>query len=116
MALQRVTNITKYTSMIAVVEIAGKQYKVSPKSQVLVDLLEGNVGDEVNVDMVLLKSGEKGEDCTIGQPYTGDKISAKIVEHVKGEKIRVFKTKPKTRYAKTKGHRQSYTVLEMGEF
>ncbi len=102
--------------MIAVVEIAGKQYKVSPKSQVKVDLLEGQAGDEIQIQMVLLKSDEKGQNCNIGQPFTGDKISAKIIEHVKGEKLRIFKMKPKTRYAKTKGHRQNYTVLEIGEF
>lgn len=102
--------------MIAVVEIAGKQYKVSPKSQIKVDLLEGKSGDEIKIDMVLLKTDEQGKNCLIGQPYTGEQLSAKIVEHVKGEKVRVFKMKPKTRFAKTKGHRQNYTVLEIGDF
>jgi large subunit ribosomal protein L21 len=66
--------------------------------------------------MVLLKTDEQGKNCLIGQPYTGEQLSAKIVEHVKGEKVRVFKMKPKTRFAKTKGHRQNYTILEIGDF
>lgn len=102
--------------MIAVVEIAGKQYKVSPKSQVQVDLLEASVGDQIDIDKVLLKSEEDGKNCTVGQPYTGDSLKAKIIEHVKGEKIRIFKMKPKTRFARTKGHRQNYTVIEIAEF
>lgn len=102
--------------MIAVVEIAGKQYKVAPKSQVQVDLLEAAVGDQIEIDKVLLKSEEDGKNCTVGQPYTGETLKAKVVEHVKGEKIRVFKMKPKTRFAKTKGHRQNYTVIELGDF
>ena len=100
--------------MIAVVEIAGKQYKIAPKSQIQVDLLEANVGDEITIDKVLLTSEDNGSDCKVGQPYTGDSFKAKVVDHVKGEKIRIFKFKPKTRYARTKGHRQQYTVLEIG--
>jgi len=102
--------------MIAVVEIAGKQYKVAPKTQVQVDLLDGKAGDEITIDKVLLKSDDDGKTCQIGQPYTGDTLKAKIIEQVKGEKIRVFKFRPKTRFAKTKGHRQKYSILEIAEF
>lgn len=102
--------------MIAVVEIAGKQYKVSPQSKIQVDLLEAKVGDEISIDKVLLKSDEDGKNCQVGQPYTGDLLKAKVVEEIKGDKLRVFKMKPKTRYAKTKGHRQNYSVLEFGAF
>lgn len=102
--------------MIAIVEIAGKQYKVAPKSQIQVDLLEGKDGDEINIDKVLLKSDDDGQNCQVGQPYTGDSIKAKIIEHVKGDKVRVFKFKPKTRYAKTQGHRQNYSIIELGNF
>ena len=102
--------------MIAVVEIAGKQYKVAPQSQIQVDLLENKVGDSITIDKVLLKSEDDGKNCQVGQPYTGDSIEAKVVEHIKGIKVRVFKMKPKTRYAKTQGHRQKYTILEIGSF
>ena len=102
--------------MIAVVEIGGKQYKVAPKTQVQVDLLEASVGDQIDIDKVLLKSEEDGKDCIIGQPYTSDTIKAKIIEHVKGDKVRVFKMTAKKRYAKTIGHRQKYTIIEIAEF
>lgn len=102
--------------MIAIVEIGGKQYKVAPKSQIRVDLLEAQVGDELDIDKVLLKSDEDGSNCHVGQPYTGDVLKAKVIENIKGDKVRVFKFKPKTRYAKTMGHRQNYSVIEVGAF
>ncbi|MCC6643875.1 50S ribosomal protein L21 [Candidatus Peregrinibacteria bacterium] len=102
--------------MFAVVEIAGKQYKVAPKAQVMVDLLETKEGESITIDKVLLKSEDNGSNCQVGQPYTGDSLSAKVIEHVKGDKVRVFKFKPKTRFAKTRGHRQNYTVIELAEF
>lgn len=102
--------------MIAIVEIGGKQYKVAPQSQVQVDLLDAKVGEEINLDKVLLKSEENGSNCQVGQPYTGDILKAKVVEHVKGDKVRVFKMKPKTRYARTKGHRQNYSIIEVASF
>jgi ribosomal protein L21 len=55
--------------MIAIVEIGGKQYKVAPKSQVQVDLLETPEGEEFNLDKVLLKSEDNGSNCQVGQPY-----------------------------------------------
>jgi len=102
--------------MFAVVEIAGKQYKVSPKAQIAVDLLgEQNVGDEINIDKVLLTSEEDGSNCTIGKPYTGSSIKAKVLEHIKGEKITIFKFTAKKRHSVKNGHRQKYTVLEIGD-
>ena len=102
--------------MIAIVEIGGKQYKVAPKSQVQVDLLETPEGEEFNLDKVLLKSEDNGSNCQVGKPYTGDVLKAKIIEHVKGDKVKVFKFKPKTRYAKSQGHRQNYSIIEVGAF
>lgn len=102
--------------MIAVVEIAGKQYKVSPQSKIQVDLLEAKIGDAVKIDKVLLKSDDNGGNCQVGQPYTGDTLTAKVLEHIKGDKVTVFKFRPKKRYAKTQGHRQNYTILEVETF
>ena len=102
--------------MIAIVEIAGKQYKVAPKSKIQVDLLEAKVGDEISVDKVLLKSADDGADCQVGQPYTGDVLKATVLENIKGDKVRIIKFRPKTRYARTKGHRQNYSVIEFGAF
>ncbi len=102
--------------MFAVVEISGKQYKVSPKSKIIVDLLETEIGKSIEIDKVLLKCEDDGSNCQVGQPYTGDKFTAKVLENIKGDKIRVFKFKPKTRYARTKGHRQNYSVIELDTF
>jgi large subunit ribosomal protein L21 len=101
--------------MFAVVEISGKQYKVTPNSEVLVDLLNEEVGKDIQLDKVLLTSAEDGSNCQVGQPYTGSTITAKVVENVQGDKIRIFKFRPKKRYARTQGHRQDYTVLQIGE-
>ncbi len=99
--------------MFAVVEIAGRQYKVSPKEQVEVDLLEAEPGKSLKFDKVLLVA-ESDSSAKIGKPYlAGAEVDAKVVEHFKGEKIRVFKFRPKKRYAKTRGHRQHYTRLEI---
>ena len=102
--------------MIAIVEIAGKQYKVAPNSQIQVDLLEAQIGDEITIDKVLLKSEDDGTNCKVGQPYTGDTLTAKVIEAIKGDKVIVFKRRPKKRYAKTLGHRQQYSILEIGKF
>jgi len=102
--------------MIAVVEIAGKQYKVAPKSVIQVDYLDAKVGSDVTIDKVLLKSDDDGSNCQVGQPYTGDTLTAKIVEQIKGDKVTVFKFRPKKRYARTQGHRQNYTILEVEAF
>jgi large subunit ribosomal protein L21 len=101
--------------MFAVVEISGKQYKVTPNSEVLVDLLDEEIGKDIQLDRVLLTSADDGSDCVVGQPYTGTTITAKVVETVKGDKIRIFKFRPKKRYARTQGHRQNHTILQIGD-
>lgn len=102
--------------MIAVVEIGGKQYKVSPNTKLQVDLLDQKEGEEITIDQVLLKSDDDGKNCTVGTPYTGDTLKAKVLEHIKGEKIRVFKFTPKKRHSKAQGHRQKYTIIEIASF
>ncbi len=99
--------------MFAVVEISGKQYKVSQNDKVEVDLLPEEPGKSVKFDRVLLLADSE-KDARIGKPYLeGAVVDAKVIEHFKGEKIRVFKFRPKKRYAKSQGHRQNYTRLEI---
>lgn len=99
--------------MFAVVEIGGRQYKVSPNEKISVELLEDEAGKEIKFDKVLLISKDD-KDAEIGMPFVkGATVDAKIVKHFKGEKIRVFKFTPKKRYKKTQGHRQNYTELEI---
>ncbi len=99
--------------MFAVVEIGGRQYKVTQNAIVDVELLDTEAGKSMEFDRVLLVS-ENDKDANIGMPYVkGATVEAKVVKHFKGEKIRVFKFTPKKRFKKTQGHRQNYTQLEI---
>ncbi len=99
--------------MFAVVEIGGRQYKVTQNAIIDVELLETEAGKSMKFDKVLLVS-ENDKDANIGMPYVkGATVEAKVVKHFKGEKIIVFKFTPKKRFKKTQGHRQNYTQLEI---
>ena len=101
--------------MIAVVKIGGHQAIVSPGEKLEVDRIKAEVGETVELDVLLL-SEEDGSRFEIGSPVLSKKIKAKILEHGKGRKIRVFKMNPRKRYRRTRGHRQDYTVIEIEEF
>lgn len=97
--------------MKAVVKISGKQYIVSEKESLLVDLLpEGT--KELTLDALLVIDGDK---TTVGTPTVkGVAVKAKVVEvEVKGDKIRVIRYKSKKRVHKETGHRQKYTKIEI---
>jgi len=98
--------------MFAVVEIAGKQYKVSPKDTITIPTLGDAVGAKVRFDRVLLVGGEK--DVTIGHPLVpGASVEATVVSRGKGEKVRVFKKKRRKGYRVGRGHRQGYAKVEI---
>ncbi len=97
--------------MKAVVKISGKQYVVSEKESLLVDLLpEGT--KELTLDALLVIDGDKTK---VGTPTVkGAVVKAKVVEaEVKGDKIRVIRYKSKKRVHKETGHRQKYTKIEI---
>lgn len=97
--------------MYAVVEIGGRQYRVSPGDEIYVEKLEAEAGSEVKLP-VLLVSDNDG--VTVGKPHvSGREISAQVVGDEKGDKLVVFKYKPKKRYRKKTGHRQTYTKLKI---
>lgn len=98
--------------MFAVVEIQGKQYRVSPKETITVDKLPNNVGDKVSFDSVLLLNANKK--TTIGTPtLEGHTVEAKVVDHGRGDKIVVFKKKRRKGYQVKRGHRQEYTTIKI---
>lgn len=98
--------------MFAVVEIKGHQYKVAEKEKIEVEKLDTEAGKSVTFKRVLLIAN--GKDAKIGQPFvSGASVEAKVVEHMKGDKIIIHKFRPKKRYARTQGHRQKYTTLEI---
>ena len=98
----------------AVIETGGKQYKVHEKDELRVEKIELEEGKNLKIKEVFLISDEEGKDMKLGMPYvSGAHVECQVVEHGRGEKIRVFKMKPKKRYSKTQGHRQSYTLLKI---
>ncbi len=98
--------------MYAIIRTGGKQYQVACGDQLRVEKLEGNVGDSVSLDDVLLVAD--GEDVTIGQPVVENaKVTAKIAEQGKDKKVIVFKKKRRKGYRLKRGHRQSYTALKI---
>jgi large subunit ribosomal protein L21 len=100
--------------MYAIVETGGKQYQVEAGQIVDVERLSADVGDEVELDQVLLVSGD--DEVQIGQPRVeGAKVRATVLRQDRGRKVIVFKFKPKERYRRKAGHRQSYTRLRIDE-
>jgi len=98
--------------MYAIVDIAGQQFKVEKDNEIFVHRLEGDEGDNVNFEKVLLV--EDGENINVGKPFIeGATVSAKIVSHLKGDKVTVFKKKRRKGYQKENGHRQHLSKLHI---
>ncbi len=94
----------------AIMETGGKQYRVAVGDSINVERLADDVGAEITIDRVLLIGG--GEVVQIGTPVVdGAAVTATIDDHFRGEKIVVFKYKPKKNYRRRTGHRQALTRL-----
>jgi large subunit ribosomal protein L21 len=97
-------------TMYAIVDIAGQQFKVEKDQKVYVHRLAGEEGTKVEFDKVLLV--DNGEAVSVGAPTVdGGKITAKILSHVKGDKVIVFKKKRRKGYQKSNGHRQEFSQI-----
>ena len=91
--------------MYAIVDIAGQQFKVRQGQQVFVHRLNAEEGSNIAFDKVLLIENEGA--VKIGTPeLEGAKVEGKVLEHLKGDKITVFKKKRRKGYQKSNGHRQ----------
>jgi large subunit ribosomal protein L21 len=100
----------EFTTMYAVLEIGGRQYQVSIGQTIMVNRLAGDLNDEVPLKNVLLVSGEDG--IKVGSKELSDtSVRALIKRQLRGPKRRVFKTKRRTGFQKTIGHRQDLTEL-----
>jgi large subunit ribosomal protein L21 len=98
--------------MYAVVEIAGKQYKVAPKDRIMVPSLDEKEGAKVKFDRVLLLGKEK--EIRVGNPVVaGSRVEATVLAHGKADKVTVFKKKRRKGYRVRRGHRQGYTEVEI---
>ena len=99
--------------MYAVVKTGGKQYRVSKDDILRVEKLDGEAGDVVTLDDVLMLGGEGG-DVTVGAPTVdGASVAAEIVEQMRDKKIVIFKKRRRQNYRRKKGHRQHLTVLKI---
>ena len=100
--------------MYAIVDIAGQQFKVEKDQKIFVHRLEGQEGAQVSFDKVLLIDNEG--DVKVGIPVLdGASINAKILSHLKGDKVFVFKKQRRKGYQKLNGHRQCFTQIQIVE-
>lgn len=98
--------------MYAIVEIAGQQFKVEKDKKIFVHRLAQNEGENVEFEKVLLVDNEGA--VKIGSPVVeGAKVSAKVLLHVKGDKVIVFHKKRRKGYEKKNGHRQYFTQIQI---
>ena len=98
--------------MYAIVEIAGQQFKVEKDQQIFVHRLDSKEGEKVTFDNVLLI--ETSGKVKVGSPnVSGAKVTAKVLEHLKGDKVVVFKKKKRKGYRVKNGHRQYFSKIEI---
>jgi large subunit ribosomal protein L21 len=100
--------------MYAIIKSGGKQYRVKAGEQVRVEALAAEVGSTVSLEEVLLVG--TGDGVKVGAPLvSGAKVTATVVSHGRGDKVKIFKLRRRKHYQKTQGHRQSYTELRIDD-
>ncbi len=98
--------------MFAVVEIAGKQFTVSPNDTIVVPTLNEKAGTKLKFDRIMLLGSEK--EIRVGNPLvTGANVEATVVRDVRGDKVMLLKKKKRKGYRVKKGHRQNYTEVKI---
>jgi large subunit ribosomal protein L21 len=97
--------------MFAIVEISGQQFKVTKDQEIFVHRLPNEVGADVSFDKVLLVCDDAA--TQIGSPVLKAKIDATVLDHLKGDKVIVFKKKRRKGYRVKNGHRQYFTKLKI---
>jgi len=103
-----------FSSMYAIVEIAGQQFKVEKDQKVFVHRLEQNEGEALEFVKVLLV--DNNGKIKVGTPSVkGAKVAAKVLTHVRGDKVQVFKKKRRKGYQVLNGHRQDFTQIQIEE-
>lgn len=95
----------------AVIETGGKQYVVHEGDEVDLEKLDAEEGEEVEFPAVLATG--KGGDVDLGDPEVDASVTAEVIEHGKGEKVKVMKFKRKKKYKRVYGHRQPYTTVKI---
>lgn len=96
--------------MFAIVSIAGQQFKVRKNDELFVHRLEGSVGDNVEFSEILMTSSDNNVSLK-----SSAKVKAEILDHLKGDKVIIFKKKRRKGYQKMNGHRQFLTKIKINE-
>jgi len=99
--------------MLAVIKTGGKQYIVKPGDKIKIEKLENKEGEEISFSDVLLV--EKNRKVEVRTPKVKAEVKAKVLKQGRGDKVIVFKYKPKKRYSRKIGHRQPFTEIEIME-
>jgi len=100
--------------MYAIVEISGRQFKVEKKQKLFVNRLDAQEGKKVSFDNVLMVND--GTKFSVGTPnVSGAQVDAKVLKHLKSEKVIVFKKKRRKGYKVRNGHRQAITEIEISD-
>lgn len=98
--------------MYAVIKTGGKQYRVAAGEKIKVEQIPADVGAVITLDQVLMVG--EGESVKIGTPIiAGATVTAKVIAHGRGPKIKIFKMRRRKHYQKHQGHRQNYTEIEI---
>ncbi len=98
--------------MYAIIETGGKQVRVEPGTKIRVERLKAEVGENFQFDNVLLVAGDN--ETLVGTPHVeSTPVIGKVLDHGRGDKIRVIKMKRRKNYRRTQGHRQDYTELQI---
>lgn len=98
--------------MFAIVNIKGKQYKITENQRVFIPKLKDDVGSKITFTDVLMFSKDD-KSFQVGAPNLSMNVEATVLGHIKDDKIVVFKKKRRKGYRRTKGHRQQYTEIEI---
>jgi large subunit ribosomal protein L21 len=99
-------------SMYAVIKTGGKQYRVAPGEKIKIEQIPADVGAQIVLDQVLMVSD--GDAVKLGNPLvSGAKVSATVIAHGRGTKVKIFKMRRRKHYQKTQGHRQNYTEIRV---
>ena len=98
--------------MYAVIKTGGKQYRVTTGEKIKIEQIPADVGSQIVIDQVLMVG--EGESVKVGNPLvSGATVTATVVSHGRGEKIRIFKLRRRKHYQKSQGHRQNYTEIRV---
>jgi large subunit ribosomal protein L21 len=102
------------TTMFAIIKTGGKQYRVSPADTITVEKLDGESGDVISFDQVMLVGGGEGAEPTLGAPLVaGATVSGEIVKQTRGPHLLVFKKRRRKNSRRTRGHRQWLTTVRI---